>query len=52
MKTTVSYKGKAHEIEYEILGPSIYAYKNVLPQDWNIIERVNASLNIPGTRFE
>ncbi len=51
MKTTISYKGQPHEIEYEILGPSIYVYKNVLPQDWNIIERVNKSLEIPGTRF-
>jgi hypothetical protein len=52
MKTTISYKGQAREIEYEILGPSIYVYKNVLPKDWNIIERVNNALNIPGTRFE
>lgn len=52
MKATVNYKGAAHQIEYEVLGPSIYVYKNVLPQDWDIINRVNASLEIPGTRFQ
>jgi hypothetical protein len=52
MKTAVNYKGENQEIEYDILGPSIYVYKNVLPQNWNIIERVNKALNTPGTRFK
>ena len=33
MKTTVHYKGEQREIEYEILGPAIYVYRNVLPDD-------------------
>jgi hypothetical protein len=52
MKATVNYKGEVREIEYEVLGPSIYAYKNILPQEWDIINRVNSALEIPGTRFE
>jgi hypothetical protein len=52
MKATVNYNGKMHEIEYEVLGPSIYVYKNVLPENWDIIKRVNAALDIPGTRFQ
>lgn len=51
MKTTVSYKGAPHEIDFEEIAPSVYVYKNVLPKDWNIIERVNNALNIPNTRF-
>jgi hypothetical protein len=51
MKATVTYKGKVHELEYDILGPSIYVYKNILPKSMDVINRVNNALEIPNTRF-
>lgn len=51
-KTTVQYKGQTHEIEFEEIAPAVYVYSNVLPKEWNIIERVNNALEMPGTRFE
>ena len=41
-----------YEVEYEEIGPSIYVYKNALPVEMNIINRVENALAIPNTRFK
>lgn len=51
MKTITRYDNKDVELEYEILAPGIYVYKNVLPKEWNLISRIENSLKKPGTRF-
>lgn len=51
MKATVNYKGEVRELEYEVLGPSIYVYKNLLPEEWDLINRINTALEKPDTRF-
>lgn len=45
------YTGRNLELEYEVLAPGIFVYKNVLPESMRIIERVNEALEKPGTRF-
>lgn len=52
MKTSIFKDNKEVELEYEILGPSIYVYKNAIPKEWNCIERIENALSIPGTRFK
>jgi hypothetical protein len=51
MKTTTIFEGKEYEIEYDILAPSLYVYRNAIPKEWNVIERIENALCIPGTRF-
>lgn len=48
----IYFNGNQHTVEYDVLAPGIYAYRNAIPKEWNVIERVNAALNKPGTRFE
>lgn len=51
-KTQVGYKEQIYDIEFEEIGPSIYVYRNALPEDMRIIERVESALAEPGTRFK
>lgn len=51
MKATFNYNNKDYELDYEILAPGIYVYHNALPEDMNIINRIENALSIPGTRF-
>lgn len=51
MKDTTVYNGAEYEVDYEVLAPGIYVYHNALPKEMNIIERTNATLAMPGTRF-
>lgn len=48
----VEYEGKIFEVQFETLAPGILVYKNALPKRWNIIERIEKSLAMPGTRFK
>jgi hypothetical protein len=52
MKATIFNNGQEVELEYEILAPGIYVYKNAIPKEWNCIERIENALAIPGTRFK
>lgn len=52
MKENVLFEGKVYEVDYEEIAPSIYVYKNALPKEWNLIERIENSLKIPNTRFK
>jgi hypothetical protein len=52
MKESVTFEDKEYEVEYEKLAPSIFVYKNALPKEMRIIERVENALAIPGTRFQ
>jgi len=51
MKATVFDGEQEINLEYDILGPSIYVYRNAIPKEWNCIERIENALSIPGTRF-
>lgn len=52
MKANVMFEGKTYEVDFEEIGPSIYVYKNALPQEMKIIDRVEGALAKPGTRFQ
>jgi hypothetical protein len=52
MKDTVIFNEQEHELEYDVLAPGIYVYRNVIKKEWDLINRVNDSLSKPGTRFE
>jgi hypothetical protein len=52
MKASIRFEDKIYEVDYEEIGPSIYVYKNALPKEWNMIERIENALSIPGTRFK
>ena len=52
MKATIFNSGQEVELEYDILAPGIYVYRNVIPKEWNCIERIENALAIPGTRFK
>jgi hypothetical protein len=52
MNATVVFEGKQYNLEYEVLGPSIYVYRNAIPKEMRIIERVENALAIPNTRFQ
>lgn len=52
MKQTILNNDKEVELEYDILAPGIYVYKNAIPKEWNCIERIENALSIPGTRFK
>lgn len=43
---------KEYPVQYQIVAPGIYIYKNALPKTMNIIERVEGALSKPGTRFK
>jgi hypothetical protein len=52
MEAKAIFEGVLHDIEFEEIGPSIYVYKNALPKEMNIIDRVENALAIPNTRFQ
>jgi hypothetical protein len=52
MKESVWYADQEYNLEYEILAPGIYVYRNALPQSMEIINRVEGALAKPGTRFQ
>jgi hypothetical protein len=39
-------------MQKEIVGPGIVVYKNAIPKEWNIIERLEKSLNIAESPFK
>jgi hypothetical protein len=47
----INYEGERKSLEYEILAPSLYVYKNVLPSEWNLINRIEKSLLMSGTPY-
>lgn len=52
MLKTINYLGKTYSVECEILAPSLYVYKNMIPRSWNVIERIEKSLSISGTPYK
>lgn len=52
MNATVVFEGKEYNIEYEVLAPSLYVYRNMIPKELDVINRVEKALQIPGTRFQ
>jgi hypothetical protein len=52
MTENVLFEGKLYEVDYEEIAPSIYVYKNALPVEWNLIQRIEDTLKIPNTRFQ
>ena len=52
MKENVFYNNQNHEVDFEVLAPGIYVYHNALPESMDIINRVEQTLSMPGTRFE
>jgi hypothetical protein len=52
MKANAVFEGALYEVDVEEIGPSIYVYKNALPKEMNIIDRVENALAIPNTRFQ
>lgn len=51
-KTQVQFNGQIYDIEFEEIAPSLYVYRNAIPQEMRIIERVETALAKPGTRFQ
>lgn len=51
MQANIFYNGQQRTVEYEVLGPSIYVYKNAINKDWNLVNRIEAALAKEGTRF-
>jgi len=51
MQTQINYNGQNVELEYDILGPSIYVYRNAIPKEWDVINRIEGALAKEGTRF-
>lgn len=52
MLDTTTWNGAQYQVDWEQLAPGIVVYHNALPQDMNIINRVESGLAKPGTRFE
>jgi hypothetical protein len=51
-KEQVMFEGQIYEVEFTEIAPSLYVYHNALPKEMRIIERVEAALTKPGTRFQ
>lgn len=51
MTAKAVFEGKLYDTDFEEIGPSIYVYRNALPQEMDIINRVENTLAIPNTRF-
>jgi hypothetical protein len=51
MIDSVTYNGTTSDIEYDKLAPGIFVYRNVIPKEWNAVERIENALAMPGTRF-
>lgn len=52
MKDTVWYEDQEYQVEYEVLAPGIYVYRNALPKSMDIINRVENALSKDGTPFK
>lgn len=51
MQEKINYQEKDYDLEYDILGPSIYIYRNAIPKEWDVINRIESALAKEGTRF-
>jgi len=51
-KEQVMFEEQIYEVEFTEIAPSLYVYHNALPKEMRIIERVEAALTKPGTRFQ
>jgi len=51
MNADVVYNGESFSLNYEIIAPSLFVYKNVLPTDWKLVERIEKSLEITNTPY-
>jgi hypothetical protein len=51
MKSVVYFNEKRVDLEYDIVGPGIYVYKNAIPKDWDLVNRVESALAKENTRF-
>lgn len=49
--TEINIAGTLLNVNYEVLAPSLYVYKNVLPKEWNLVERIENSLSITNTPY-
>lgn len=52
MKEIIWYNDKEHELEYEVLAPGIFVYRNALPESMRIVDRVENALAMEGTWFK
>jgi hypothetical protein len=52
MKETVWFNNEQHELEYDVLAPGIYVYRNVIKKEWDCINRINNALDKENTRFK
>ena len=43
--------GIAKTMQVESIAPGIVVYKNIIPKEWNVIERIENALAMDGTRF-
>lgn len=51
MEATVYYQNQPRNINYEVVAPSIYVYKNAINTSWQLVDRIEAALAKDGTRF-
>lgn len=47
----VEYDNKVFQVQFEDLAPGITVYKNAIPTRWDVINRIENSLSMEGTRF-
>jgi 2OG-Fe(II) oxygenase superfamily len=52
MEAFVKYNNSHVKLNYEILAPGIYVYKNAIPKEWDCVNRIENALAKPGTRFK
>lgn len=52
MQTVAIYKGKEVPLDYDVLAPGIFVYHNAMPKEWDVVNRIENALAIPGTRFQ
>lgn len=52
MNSTIWFDGTEHNLDYDVLAPGIYVYHNAIPKEWDVINRIENALAIPGTRFQ
>jgi hypothetical protein len=45
MKASITYENKVYELNFKEIAPSIYVYKNALPPEMAIIDKVERALN-------
>lgn len=52
MLKNINYLGKKYTVECQVLAPALHVYKNVLPKNWDLVNRIESSLNIQGTPYK